>query len=290
MALFKKLLGKLLNVCFYLCLSLLLWVLAQVFCFTSFRIPTDSMEPVLIPGDNIIVNKIVGGARLFNVFAALNKEEVNIYRLPGVGSFKRNDVLVFNFPYPAQWDSIGFDVMKYYVKRCIALPGDTLSIQNGFFRVHGVDRELGNRDAQSFISSLADTLTKGIYMRSYPRKDEVKWTIKKMGPFHVPARGEVVKLDEMSVLLYAQPIFWEQKKRLTFRSNTVYLGDSVISSYRFEQNYYFVAGDKLKNSQDSRYWGLLPEDFIVGKAGYIWYSKNEYTNRIRRERLLNKIQ
>ena len=83
------------------------------------------MEPSLLAGDNILVNKGVMGGRLFNVWDALEGKDVHISRLPGLGKIKRNDVIVFNFPYSKQrWDSVAFDVMKYYVKRCVALPGN----------------------------------------------------------------------------------------------------------------------------------------------------------------------
>lgn len=82
----------------------------------------------LLPGDNILVNKWVMGARIFNIWDAAEGKEVRISRLLGLGEIKRNDVLVFNFPYPAQWDSIGLNLMTYYVKRCVALPGDTFEI------------------------------------------------------------------------------------------------------------------------------------------------------------------
>lgn len=101
------------------------------------------MAPTLQAGDRILVNKWIMGARIFNIWDALEDKEVKIHRLPGVGKVKRNDVLVFNFPYPAKQDSLAMDVMLYYVKRCIALPGDTLEIRNGFYRIRGTEEELG---------------------------------------------------------------------------------------------------------------------------------------------------
>jgi len=285
----KKILNKLLNICFYLCLLAVLWGIIQVFCLTSFHVPSDSMRPALSPGDNIIVNKMVGGARLFDIFASLNNEEINIHRMPGVGSFKRNDVLVFNYPFPGRKDSIGFDVMKYYVKRCIALPGDTLEIRNGYFHIRGVEQELGNIDMQQFISNLPDTLTDKI-MRSYPKNKEMGWTIKEFGPFPIPRKGQEVQMNRENWLLYRLAIFWEQKQRPTFADGHVYLGDSILTTYRFEKNYYFMAGDKLKNSQDSRYWGMLPEEFIVGRTDYVWLSRDHKTGKIRWDRFMKKVR
>jgi len=248
------------------------------------------MKPALLPGDNILVNKMIGGARLFDLFAALNKEDVHIKRIPGLRSFKRNDVLVFNYPYPNRKDSISFDVLQYYVKRCIALPGDTLEIQNGFFRIRGVEQVLGNMDMQTFISNLPDTVTGNIVMRSYPRDKEMGWTIKNFGPFPIPAKGQEVQLNRENWLLYFPAICWEQKQRPIFKDGQVYLGDEVLTTYRFEKNYYFMAGDKLKDSKDSRYWGLLPEEFIVGRADYIWFSRKNKTGEIQWNRFMQRVR
>lgn len=286
----KKAVNILVNIGFYSCLLVLLWVVMQVCCFTSFSIPSVSMDPTLIPGDNILVNKIAGGARLFDVLASLEKEEVNIYRVPGTTSFKRNDVLVFNFPYPAQWDSIGFDVMTYYVKRCVGLPGDTIAIRNGYFTLSGTDMEVGNPDMQAFVSMLPDSATQGIEMNTYPWDAAMGWTIKEFGPLPIPQKGQEVQMDKRAWLLYRTLIFWEQKQRLTLDGEQVYLGDSLISSYRFKENYYFMAGDKLIDSQDSRYWGLLPEEFIVGRADYVWMSKDKHTGKRRWDRFMKRIQ
>ena len=101
----------------------ILWVFAQVFLFASFHIPSDSMEPELVEGDFVAVWKPVLGARLFNLNATLRLEQVEIHRVSGFRNIKRNDILVFNFPHPNNWDKIEMHILKYYVKRCIGLPG-----------------------------------------------------------------------------------------------------------------------------------------------------------------------
>lgn len=195
---------------FYLCLLATIYIAMQVFVVTSFSIPSESMSPSMLAGDCVLVDKCSGGARIFNVLKALDSKDVNIYRMPGWRNFKRNDVLVFNFPYKAErWDSIAFDVMKYYVKRCVALPGDTLEIRNGYYKLRGVSGEIGSLIAQQQIAALPDSGT-NVVIPCFPWNDKLKWTIKEFGPLPVPAKGQVVKMNSLSYTLYRQLINWEQ--------------------------------------------------------------------------------
>lgn len=271
------------------CLMIVLFIV-QLFCYTSFKIPSDSMEPTLVDGDRILVNKMIKGARLFNVFSALNNEEVAIYRMPGLGNLKRNDVLVFNFPYQMnRWDSIRMDVMQYYVKRCIALPGDTLEIRGGFYKIRGFDEQVGNIKAQQQLANLLDPKQYGVVVGTFPYDKKLNWNIREFGPLPIPKSGQEVTMDRTNFLLYRQLISWEQKRKLRMKDGLVLLGDSVILQYRFQKNYYFVSGDKMPNSQDSRYWGMLPEEYIVGKATRIWYSEDN-TGKTRWKRVMKKIE
>lgn len=249
------------------------------------------MEPTLQDGDCILVNKMIKGARFFDVFAALDQEEVPIYRMPGLGRFERNDVLVFNFPYQEfRWDSIRMDVMQYYVKRCIALPGDTLEIREGFYKVRGHNERLGNYKAQQYISKLKHPEEQGIVMGTFPYDGNLGWNIREFGPLPIPKKGQEVMMSYTSYLLYRQLIDWEQKKKLQLKDGQILLGDSLIKQYVFMKNYYFVSGDNMPNSQDSRYWGMLPEEYIVGKATRIWNSKDKYAGKVRWDRVLKKIE
>ncbi|WP_373719504.1 signal peptidase I [Bacteroides heparinolyticus] len=289
--LFKRL-DRIVNVLFYLCLLAVILVVLQVFVVASFKIPSDSMQPSLWPGDCILVDKCSGGARLFNIFDAVDGKEVEIHRVPGWRKFRRNDVLVFNFPYrPQRWDSIVFDVMRYYVKRCVAVPGDTLEIRGGCYKISGHDEAVGYLPAQREIAQLPDSGATGVEMNTFPWNKKMGWTVKEFGPLPVPAKGQVVKMDSLSWLLYRQLVGWEQKSRLRIDEvGNVSLNDSVIHEYRFCENYYFVAGDKVENSQDSRYWGLLPEPFIVGRAWMVWKSVDVDRGKVRWHRIFKGIE
>ena len=97
-------------------------------------------------------------------------------------------------------------------------------------------------------------------------------------------------MDALTGKMYGRLIAWEQKKPLTVRDDSVFLGDSLIGNYRFQENYYFMAGDNLDNSKDSRYWGLVPEPYIVGVATRVWKSVSPQGGEVRWNRTMKKIE
>jgi len=265
---------------FWGCMVVALFVVMQIFLFSSFKIPSNSMEPGLIAGDYVLVNKLIPGARLFNVFASLRGEQVQIVRLPGLREIRRNDVVVFNYPYPNNPDKIGMHMMKYYIKRCLGIPGDSLSIVNGYYRVNDIPDPIGNVEGQELFSVQSNKMLKdaGLYW-SFPKDNLMGWNVKNFGPLYLPRKGDVIHMSRENISIYRKLIEWETGQKL----------DPRIVSYTFQKNYYFVAGDRIEDSQDSRYWGLLPEEFIVGKATLIWRSLNPQTREIRWERICRRI-
>ncbi len=265
----------------------LIYLLGILFCFSSFRIPTESMQPTLLPGDYILVQKISLGPRLFNVLAALDGKKVSISRLPGWGKIRHNDVLVFNFPLSPDWNKIEFDVMHYFAKRCIALPGDTLEVRDSQYRVRGLPVPLGDVEQQQAVRSLnLQDLDDGIAWWN-PR--ETRWNLHEAGPLWIPAKGCIVSMNPFHARLYRRLIEWEQQSELVIRADTVLLSGRPLSEYCFQENYYFMAGDAYMNSMDSRYWGLVPEEFIVGKAFLIWRSLDPHHHTFRWERFMKPI-
>lgn len=282
-----KLFNNVINIVFSLCMMVTLWFVLQVFVFATFRIPSRSMEPELAISDHVLVLKPIIGPRIFNVFASIRKEQTKIFRIPGFKKIKRNDVLVFNFPHPNSWDKVEMHILKYYIKRCIGLPGDTLSIQNGFFHIEGVETSLGNVDSQKEIAT-TEKWEDEIF-ESFPSDSSIGWNIKDFGPFYLPGKGDSIILDRANFQLYKKLIEWEQQGSLQYKGSNCFLDGNMITSYRFQKNYYFMAGDNGVDSQDSRYWGLVPEEYIVGKAWIIWKSYDPFTGKFRWERFLKKI-
>ena len=265
------------------------FIFIQVFCFSSFKIPSDSMEPSLEAGDNIVVCKPIIGARIFNIFASLRNEQTKIYRLPGLQEIQRDDIIVFNFPCPNQWNKIEMHILKYYVKRCVGLPGDTVSIENGIFKIKGYEGIVGNYTSQVALSKRKNETFEKEVFRCFPYDATFNWNIKTFGPLYIPTAGNSIHMNQSNYILYKKYIEWEQQKELNIRGNNIFLGEESINTYQFSKNYYFVAGDNGENSQDSRYWGLLPEEYIVGKAWIVWKSIDPYTGKIRWKRLFNPV-
>ena len=286
----KRIFKKILNGFLLLIVTIALAIIMKVFLFASFKIPTPSMSPAIEPGDHIFVNKLLLGPRLFENFGFLYGEKTKMKRIQGFSNVKRNDVLVFDFPYETA-NKIKQGGNVFYVKRCVAIPGDTFYIENGIYKVKGISADLGHTGRQKEMSlTEEDSLRREIRLTFPKDTTHYYWTIKNFGPLYVPAKGDNVPIDTMTVLLYKNLIEYETEKVVSIKDGIVCLGDSVINNYTFRQDYYFMAGDWIFDSVDSRYWGLLPDDLVVGKATVIWKSEDMDTGKYRWNRFLKKIR
>ena len=264
-------------------ITIVLVATLRVLLFASFRIPSFSMAPTLIQGDFILVNKLVPGPRID--FLGNNQEGKPI-RLKGNHAIERNNVLVFNEPYYRS-SKITQDWSVYYVKRCIGIPGDTLAIQKGNYSINGLPRNVDGKRGYQMIREMDVPLeyqSSGLF-------EPVGWTIFNFGPIYIPRQGDEVKLDSINIHLYRRLIEYETGKPVSITEQATFsLAGQALRSYRFKQNYYFMAGDHAADSKDSRYWGLLPEDHIVGKVAYIWKSKDPNTNSYRFDRFFKAVE
>ncbi|MCM1450359.1 MAG: signal peptidase I [Clostridiales bacterium] len=273
-----------------------LWLVAQLFFYAAFTIPTDSMMPTLIAGDKIMVDKTVMGARLFDIMGAARGDSVTVHRVPALGHLDRDDIIVFNFPYVGPWDNIAMDPVTYYVKRCVALPGDTVEIRGCLYYINGRRAVTINNSSATrlalFIDSNCDNpdgIASRVVMQAFPNDSTVPWTVSDFGPMLVPGKGTTVRLNRQSATIYRNYIEWETGLKVTASGDSVFIGDRFTDSYVFVENYYFVAGDNVFSSRDSRYFGLLPEPFIVGKATRILTSRDRVSGRQRRERYFKAL-
>ena len=280
------------NVLWGLAVAALGYVAAQVLLIATFRIPSDSMAPTLLRGDVVLVWKPTVGARLFDVFAALRGEEVDIRRLPGWREIRRNDVLVFNFPYAEwdRWDRMEMQMDKYYIKRCIALPGDSLYIADGIYQIGDTGLPVGNVESQKSIMRFDPAHIPAKQYYTLPFDSLLGWNIRDFGPMYIPAKGDSIPMNRIHYLLYRKLIEWEQHDGLTWHDGGAWLRGQRMAGYRFEHNYYFMGGDNCMNSVDSRYWGLIPEEFMVGRAALILKSTDPRNGKLRLNRLCKQIE
>jgi len=271
-------------------IALLLALVMRVFLFSTFKIPSDSMAPALKSGDYIIALKLIPGPRICKNFDFLKIDgKPEFWRLKGLRAVKRNDVLVFHFPY-TDWNKLTLDMNTFYVKRCVALPGDSFYIENGIYKVKGYFGDLGNVASQRKVAKQDTSSFAPEVYQCYPKSKTLRWNIHNFGRLYVPRKGDVVKMDILNFTLYRKLIEYETDMKVTKRKNTVLLNDSLISIYTFTTNYYFMAGDNVCDSRDSRYWGLLPEDHILGKAAIIWKSANPYTGEVLWKRVMKAVK
>ena len=127
-------------------------------------------------------------------------------------------------------------------------------------------------------------------LRAYPLDSVIGWTVLDFGPMYVPRAGDSINWDRRSFLLYRNLAEWEQGVSVEQKDSVFYMGGKRTEGYRFRKNYYLAAGDKAANSRDSRYWGFLPEEYIVGKVWRIWKSVDEWSGRMRWDRVGKKVE
>lgn len=267
---------------------------SRIFLFDTFVIPTRSMEPTLIPGDRIVVNKTLYGARIYrDLHFSRQGVRLQCWRTNGLRDIRRGDVVVFNMPYHSDCDTIKFVINYVYCKRCIGLPGDSVSISGGFYANNNSTDTLGCADRQRTLAAMPDSIFQPEALRALPYDDHLpRWTIKNFGPLYIPRRGDCIVMTPATATHYRKLIEWERHCRLTidWTRRRVLADGRPLAKHTFSHDYFFMAGDNAPDSRDSRYIGLIPDDYIIGIATIIKYSTDRNTGEIRWGRTLKRIK
>ena len=294
-------------------------------------------------------------------------------RISGFRTIKNNDNVVFNFPEgdtvcveeQAQsyyqlcrtygrdrvWDRYTVihrpvDKCENYIKRCVAIPGDSLKIVNGQLYINGKEQQAGEMQyryailtdgssinpkalqrigiskedsdprysmvgAGQYILPLTDEKAKRISSFTnvkkiqrinagdrdgssyiFPHDTAYRWNEDNFGPIWIPKKGETTELNLHNLPLYKRAIGHYEGNELSVENGKIFINGEEATSYTFKMDYYWMMGDNRHNSQDSRFWGYVPEDHIVGRASLIWLSLDKdksFPKKIRVNRMFRSV-
>ncbi len=347
--------------------TLIRWLIME-----AYTIPTPSMENSLLVGDFLFVSKFHYGTRttttplqsplthqkiwFTEIPSYIDAIRLPQYRLPGLTKIKNDDVVVFNVP-PKELNEgkeYPVDLKTNYIKRCVAISGDTIKIVNRQVFINSkpeknpplmqfsylvvsenpindrilkkykiyeptiVGRPGNNVVYQMYLTEeLAGELRKLNFIKDvrvatyngngfaarkenepeyniFPDAKVFPWNGDFYGPLVIPAKGMTIQINEKTLATYGSTIqLYDHNKDVKIENGKLKIDGKEVTEYTFKQNYYFMMGDNRHNSLDSRYWGFVPEDHVVGKAFFIWLSieKNaDFVNKIRWNRFFKLIE
>ncbi len=232
----------------------------------SFVVPTGSMESTVMTGDFLFVNKFKYGPSTPQIIPFFNIP-LPYYKTPPIWAPEQGDVIVFIFP--GNRDQEQPDNFEYYLKRCVAVAGDVLEVKGGRVFVNGTEFPLPTHG--QMLPWPADFRQNVVYpddrVRTFPAGRG--YTRDDYGPIRIPKEGDVLQLNEQSFQEMGTFIAREGHEVDAMRMTI----DGVSAqSYTVERDYVFGMGDNRDNSLDSRFWGFIPKQDVVGTPIMVYWS------------------
>ncbi len=188
---------------------------------------------------------------------------------------------------------------KLFDKYYITPKSENLVDGKHYYIINATDEAITNIKSLDFISNVSlDVVPKDDSLTAYKtfpyEYATFPWNRDNFGPLIVPKKGMTVELNEKNVLWYRGVITtFDHNENAEYKDGKIFIGGAPVTSYTFKQNYYFMMGDNRYESDDSRFWGFVPEDHVVGKASFIWMSLDKdgsFLNKIRWNRLFSGIE
>ena len=282
--------------------AIVIVLLLRGFAFTSCLIPSTGMENSLFQGERILVNKWSYGLRLplMSAFSYHRWRERPV---------QKRDIVVFNNPAGIQQPTI--DRREIYISRCIGTPGDTLLVDS-LFSVSSPEAQF-NPDKkrlytypaskENLITSLIRTLSitndglmgsdDSTHVRSFSRYEyylleqaigDRNWIRpltekqdKELKPLIVPSKGKALRVYPWNITLLRNTLVMHEGKQAEIKNDTLYIDGKPTQHCFFTKDYYWMASNNSVNLSDSRLFGLVPQDHMIGKASLIWFSKEKGT-------------
>jgi signal peptidase I len=129
--------------------------------------------------------------------------------------------------------------------------------------------------------------------KMFPHDDRYKWNLDYYGPIYIPKKGKTIKITLDNLPFYERIIDYYEQNDLNIMDSTIYINGKPAGSYTFKMDYYWMMGDNRHKSLDSRYWGYVPEDHVIGAPKFIWLSLNRdksFPANIRLRRMFKRIR
>ena len=225
----------------------------------SFVVPTGSMQKTVMAGDFLFVNKFIYGPSTPQVIPFLNIP-LPFLRFPGLREPEQGDVIVFI--YPGERNELKPKNFEYYLKRCIAVAGDSLLIVNKRVFVNGAEFPLPP-NAAAPLYPVNNAPAPSPYGKGF--------TFDNYGPIRVPKEGDILQLNNNNIAEWK--IFIEREgHKVSFDINTITIDGSATTEYKVQRNYCFGMGDNRDDSKDSRDWGFIPYENVVGTPIMVYWS------------------
>jgi signal peptidase I len=233
------------------------------FVMASFEVPTGSMEDTVAIGDRVFVNKFIyGGTTPYAI--PLTSIRIPHLRVPGFRNVARGDVIVFDWP--GYRDQVEKPVQMWYLKRCIGLPGDTIQIRNRVVYVNGnvyPDPPLSKHIRQ--IPVPPDMPRPEIFPRG------AKFNEDNYGPITVPRKGMKIELSEENISRW-EVFLRREGHDVQLQEGKIFIDGKEAKEYTVARDYAFAMGDNRDNSLDSRFWGFVPTEDIIGTPFIVYWS------------------
>ena len=252
------------------------------------RIPTPAMDPSLIIGDLLAFKKSKaierGDVAIF--WFPDDVQTMYIKRcmgLPGDSLRIRNSTVLINgsalttvpvkFKYEVTTD--GSEINSRILERNQIIESDYYTVSADTYYFFLTEQQAKSLRELPFLKDVKLSLAMEGEPEPmiYPKSETIRWNTDFYGTLYIPKKGAKIQLTDENVDLYRKCIEFENQTVETDGSGFVVNGQ-LISSYEFKDNYFFMMGDNRHNSLDSRYWGLLPEELIIGKAMYLYWGRS----------------
>ncbi|MCD8293450.1 MAG: S26 family signal peptidase [Prevotellaceae bacterium] len=253
---------------------------------TSYRIPCQGMQGSLYSGERILVNRWSYGLRL-PLMALWG------YRRLGACPVSKNDLMVFNNP--AGRSTAVISRREVFIGRCLATAGDTLWVDNTFLPLPADNiKTIGNKEEINSLKEAVRGADGAITDTVSLMTVNADTILPAFFPLIIPARGRVIDVHPWNRVLLCNTLLLHERRRAEIKHDTLFVDGKPVNRCRFTKDYYWVGADNTVNPGDSRLFGFVPQDHLIGKAACIWLSLDDrrgwFNGHIRWKRMFRRIR